>query len=75
MGGDRCVAGTLPYGNRFHLPFPRRETGLTLADLTLLLASLSDDAGRRTVEHRPALREEVERIRADPQAFVSNLRK
>lgn len=51
------------------------EGGFTFAgDTVLLLAVASDDAAARLVAMRPDLREEVERVRADPAAFVRSLK-
>lgn len=55
---------------------PDAETmGVTIMPLSLLLlATLSEDVARRVVEYRPALREEVEQVRADPDGWLARLR-
>lgn len=93
------MADTLPYGNRFGLPFTREEykralrviapadeaeiqtlaiyepdpetIGIGIADLNLLLlAALSDDVAQRVIAYRPKLRDEVLRIRENPEGFI-----
>lgn len=44
--------------------------GVSDVDL-LLLAALSDDLGERVSAYRPKLRETVERVRANPNSFIS----
>ena len=49
---------------------PGRRDIISVSDgILLLLASVSEDAARRVVEHEPRLRREVEEVRADPAAF------
>ncbi|HEX8903692.1 MAG TPA: hypothetical protein VF771_02480 [Longimicrobiaceae bacterium] len=50
-------------------------TGFGIADTNLLwLAALSDDVAQRVIAFRPRLRDEVLRVRQDPQAFIAAFR-
>lgn len=93
------MADTLPYGNRFGLPFTREEfkralqqikpeaeaefetrliyepdheiIGIGISDLNLLLlAALSDDVAQRVIAFRPKLRDQVLRVRENPDFFI-----
>ena len=97
------MSDSLPYGNRFGLPFTREEyerallqvrseedaeffariifepdeeaSGIAFADADLLaLAALTSDLAARIVEYKPRLRERVQVVQADPQAFVRLMR-
>ncbi|HEX8242297.1 MAG TPA: hypothetical protein VF541_02330 [Longimicrobium sp.] len=47
-------------------------SGMGIADLNLLLlAALSDDVAQRVIVYRPRLRDEVLRVRQNPDAFVA----
>lgn len=60
-----------------HLVFDNpHPAGVNIMDGDLLLvAALSDDAAARVVKYRPRLAEQVRRIRADPEAFLADVRR
>ena len=56
--------------------FAAETIGINIADGDLLIiAALSDEMGERVLTYRPALREMVQRVRANPIVFLADVRR